>query len=389
MIWKRRKFWLVLVAAATLLGLFEAAQLYTGAGAGGSAMSWRHALAAAMPSWYVLAVLLPGILAVARRFPLEPGCWRAALAAHVCAAVLFAVLHTALSGLLSDHLVNRGLDPAGTVGTNLARLRTVHLYVELFTYFALVGAYHAYDYAQRLRQQERAAAALALKATRLEASLARANLDSLRMQLDPHFLFNTLNAVSVLAMKGEAQSVVRMLALVSDVLRITLDNTQPLVPLRQELEFLDRYLQIEQIRFEDRLRIELEIEPDTLTAEVPSLLLQPLVENAVGHGISRRPGPGAIRIEARIVGGEVLELRVLDTGPGFSGGPASRTAVARSGGTGVGLTNARARLEQLYGERHELRLENRPVGGACVTVRLPLRLFSSVPEAQPRATAAV
>jgi two-component system, LytTR family, sensor kinase len=209
------------------------------------------------------------------------------------------------------------------------------------------------------------------------------------MQLDPHFLFNTLNAVSVLAMKGEAQSVVRMLALVSDVLRITLDNTQPLVPLRQELEFLDRYLQIEQIRFEDRLRIELEIEPDTLTAEVPSLLLQPLVENAVGHGISRRPGPGAIRIEARIVGGEVLELRVLDTGPGFSGGPASRTAVARSGGTGVGLTNARARLEQLYGERHELRLENRPVGGACVTVRLPLRLFSSVPEAQPRATAAV
>jgi two-component system, LytTR family, sensor kinase len=112
------------------------------------------------------------------------------------------------------------------------------------------------------------------------------------------------------------------------------------------------------------------VDPDTLSAEVPSLVLQPLVENAIGHGVTRRAGPGTIRIEAAIMDHEVLQLRVLDTGPGFGSGSATRR-------TGVGLANTRARLEQLYGRRQELGLSNRPEGGACVTVTLPLRLFSS------------
>jgi sensor histidine kinase YesM len=217
---------------------------------------------------------------------------------------------------------------------------------------------------------------------RLEASLSRAKLDSLRMQLNPHFLFNTLNAISVMAMKGERQGVVRMLMLLSDLLRLSLDNKQHVVALRDELEILDRYLEIENVRFRDRLTLERAIDPAVLDAEVPSLVLQPLVENAIRHGVSRRPGRGVVRVEAQTVAGEWLELRVLDTGPGVDSTPARD-------GTGVGLSNTRARLEQLYGSRQELTLVSRQGGGACATVRVPLRRFKGEPLEQTLESAAV
>ena len=131
---------------------------------------------------------------------------------------------------------------------------------------------------------------------------------------------------------------------------------------------LDLYLEIEQVRFKDRLTIERDVEPEALDAEVPSLLLQPLVENAIKHGISRQSGAGTVRVEGEIVQGDTLELRVLDTGPGFA--PAARTQER----LGVGTANTRARLEQLYGASQSLELCNRPEGGACVTVRIPLRI---------------
>lgn len=387
MIWRKWKFWLALLLAATLVGLLEGTQVYTGAAAIGRPVTWARALGSTMPSWYVLLALLPGILWLSRRFPLEPDRWPLSLGVHLAAAVAFAIVHITLASWLSDYVLYDGVELPWTFGMNLSRLLTVYFVVELFTYFALVGAYHAYDYARRLRERETEAARLALKATRLEASLAQANLDSLRMQLNPHFLFNTLNAISVLALKGEDRGVVRMLTLLSDLLRVTLDNRDQIVSLRQELEVLDRYLEIESVRFEDRLSLERDIDPDTLTAEVPSLLLQPIVENAIGHGISRHAGPGTVRIEAEIIDGEVLQLRVLDTGPGFAADSTrgramptrSGSAPTRSGnGTGVGIANTRSRLEQLYGDRQELVLEDRPEGGACVTVRLPLRLFSNM-----------
>ncbi|CAN5817847.1 hypothetical protein BH23GEM9_BH23GEM9_15540 [soil metagenome] len=370
MIWKKWKFWLALLAAATLIGLLEGAQVYTGASAMGRPVPWARAIGSTMPSWFVLLALLPGIIWICRWFPLEPGRFLRSLSAHALAAVIFAILHITVASWLSDFVLYNGPEPMWTFGMNLSRLLTIYFVVELFTYFGLVGAYHAYDYARRFTEREREAAQLALHATRLEASLSRAHLDTLRMQLNPHFLFNALNAIAVLAMKGERQGTVRMLTLLSDLLRITLENKHQVVSLRQELEFLDRYLEIEQIRFKDRLTLEREIDPDALTAEVPSLLLQPLVENALGHGLSRQPGPGSIRVEAHITDGETLELQVLDTGPGLG----SSTAGGR---TGVGLANTRARLEQLYGDRQELRLENRPTGGARVVVRLPLRLFEN------------
>ncbi|MEX1181796.1 MAG: histidine kinase [Gemmatimonadota bacterium] len=368
MIWRKWNFWLVLVMAATCIGLLEAAQVYAGTSALGRPMPWRTALASTMPSWYLLAALLPAIIWASRKFPLEPGRWRLSLVVHVLVATVFAVFHVTASSWISDAILYTGRQQPWDFRGNISRLLSIYFVVELFTYFALVAGYHAYEYGKRYRERERATALLQLRATRLEANLAQATLDSLRMQLNPHFLFNTLNTISVMALKGERHGVVRMLALLSDLLRLSLQNTQQVVSLRQELEFLDHYLEIEQVRFRDRLTIERDIEQDALDAEVPSLLLQPLVENAIHHGIARRAGPGTVRLEAGIVTGEVLELRVLDTGVGL-GAPAGDS-------TGLGLSNTRARLEQLYGDRHELELTDRPGGGACVTVRLPLRILT-------------
>jgi two-component system, LytTR family, sensor kinase len=383
MLWRSGRFWLAVLIAVTCIGLLEGAQVYAGTSAIGRPVSWARALASTMPSWYVMAALMPGILWVASRFRLEPGRWRLSLLVHVVAAIVFALLHIGLASWISDYVLVANGPMPWSFRVNLSRLLAIYFMVELVTYFALVGGYFAYEYGRRYRERESAAAQLALRASRLEGSLTRANLDSLRMQLNPHFLFNTLNAISVMALKGERQGVVRMLTLLSDLLRLSLEQRQQVVPLRQELEFLDRYLEIEQVRFRDRLSVERDIDPDALAAEVPSLLLQPLVENAIRHGIARQPGPGTVRLEASIVRGEVLELRVLDTGVGLQ--PEKRTgrkvreeaAADSTEGTGLGLANTRARLEQLYGAEQDLQLTNRPAGGACVTVQLPLRFTTT------------
>jgi two-component system, LytTR family, sensor kinase len=380
------KFWLALTGAATLIGLIEAAQVFAGMSASGVPFSWVRALRSTMPSWYVLLALLPGILWLIRRFPFEPRRWQRSLPVHLLAAVLFAFLHVTLSSWLSQYalpalwsvMFEAGGGTAGgaevwSMREHLSQLLTLFFVLELVTYFAVVGAYSAYDYSRRYREREVHNAQLALRASRLEASLSRATLDALRMQLNPHFLFNTLNAISVMAMKGEREGVVRMIMLLSDLLRLSLDNRHQFVALRDELEILDRYLEIENVRFGDRLTVEREIDPATIDAEVPSLLLQPLVENAIHHGISRQPGPGVVRIETEALPGDWIELRVLDTGPGIDAAPSRN-------GKGVGLANTRARLEELYGSsRHAVTLTNRPDGGAQVVVRLPLRPYTGEP----------
>jgi len=379
MIWRKSRFWLSLVGAATLIGLLEGAQVYAGRAALLDPLPWWEALASTMPSWYLMVAVLPGILFVATKFPLDSGRWPLSLVVHLVAAVLFTFIHIIGSSWIGEALVPT-MEPGYSFRRQLAATFSYYFVVELVTYFAMVGAHHAYVSTQRYRERERQAAALALNASRLEASLVRANLDSLRTQLNPHFLFNTLNAISVMAMKGERQGVVRMLTRLSDLLRLSLEHKEQLVSLREELEFLDIYLEIEHVRFKDRLSLERDVDAEALDAEVPSLLLQPLVENAIRHGISQRAGPGVVRVEASIVEGDWLELRVTDTGPGFGDSP-------NRGGTGVGIANTRARLEQLYGDRQTMELCNRAEGGACVTVRLPLRIYSGELVDEPLRTA--
>jgi hypothetical protein len=363
--WTPWKAGLVLLAATTLIGLAEATQIYLGAGEQGAAFGWGRAMGATMPSWYVLALLLPPTIWLARRFRLdESGRRRSALPIHLVASVAFTAVHLGLSSWISHSLRP---DPQGPFLSTVANTLTLFFVLDTLFYWALIGGYYAFEYNRRLRERERAAAVLMLKASRLETSLSRANLEALRMQLNPHFLFNTLNTISVLAMKGERNRVVRMINRLSDLLRLALENDRQTMTLGEEVDFLQRYLEIEQVRFRERLRVQMDVPEDLLDAEVPSLLLQPIVENAVVHGVSRQLEGGSITIVARRAG-ERLQLLVQDSGPGFGDENARN-------GMGVGVSNTAARLEQLYGAEQEFRRENRPEGGARVSIEIPYRVL--------------
>jgi two-component system, LytTR family, sensor kinase len=375
--------WLILLGACLLIGFAEAAQAYAGAIDRGRPMAWSRAMSATMPSWFVHLTLLPGVVAVATRFRFEPGRRGISIAVHLAACVTFGLAHLGLTSWLSDYVFFSGFPL--TYWDNLKRLFTIYfISIEVGYYWAFVGVTFAVDYRKLYHERERAANELALKASRLEGSLARANLEALRMQLNPHFLFNTLNAVSVLAMKGERQTVVRILARLSDLLRMSFENGEPVVPLAEELTLLEPYLEIEQVRFKDKLQVVRRIDEDVLEAEVPTLLLQPLVENAVRHGIAQRPGPGQVEIRARR-DGDRLEIIVRDTGPGFQN--PNRTdghRTASRGRAGVGLANTHARLEQLYGADYLLDTRNAGDGGAIVRIVLPFRTHAGETAFLPR-----
>jgi sensor histidine kinase YesM len=251
----------------------------------------------------------------------------------------------------------------------MLKFLTLYFAIDLLIYGAIVGLWYATHYARELRQRE-------LAASQLQASLSEARLQALRAQLNPHFLFNTLNAISVLALKGEREPVAHTLSLLSDLLRLSLDTALPQeVPLARELQFVDRYLEIQRVRFPDRLRVERQIDDAALDGLVPSLILQPLVENAVLHGVSLTRGPGEIRIGAACRDGRLV-LRVHDTGPGFGDDPAE----------GIGLRNTRARLEQLYASTQRLAYGNDD-RGAWVSIEVPYRPSGSQSIEETRWTA--
>jgi sensor histidine kinase YesM len=231
----------------------------------------------------------------------------------------------------------------------------------LLVYWAIVSLQHVAAFQERARERER-------RAAELEQRLTAARLQALQMQLNPHFLFNTLNAISSL-MHQDVEAADRMLVRLSELLRRALDTRdRQEVPLREELAFLERYLEIEQTRFGARLTVQRSIDPRVLDAMVPNLVLQPLVENAIKHGIERQRKPGTIELGATESGGEVV-LRVRDNGPGL----AAEAARPNSKGHGIGVGNTRRRLEQLYGRRQELLMRDAEGGGTEVIVRLPYR----------------
>jgi two-component system, LytTR family, sensor kinase len=362
----RPRIALMVLAGAALLGMAESLQVYAGTAASGRPIPLLRSITSTLPSWLLWAAGLPLVWWLGDRYRVERGRLGAALAVHVPASVLFAIAHLTAAALLSDVVLYADPLPVPFV-EHVMRLFSIYFMVALTMYWAMLGIFYALDYGRKYRAHERRAGELALRTSRLETSLANASLETLRAQLNPHFLFNALNTVSVLAMKGERQAVVRMLARLSDLLRISLRTSRQVVSLEEELELLDHYLAIEETRFRDRLTVERMVEEDALRAAVPSLLLQPIVENAVRHGISRDPMPGRIRIRAFRKGARLL-LEVADTGPGFGEEAPS--------GTGLGLANTRARLEQLYGRRHRMTTGNRAEGGAFVHIEIPFRRYS-------------
>ncbi len=354
---------LLLLAASTLIGLLFASRTYVlYSFYPDRSVSLAEAILPALTDWYLWALLVPAMLWLVRREPIGGPRWGAALAAHLGFGALIA---TAKFGL--DFGVSRAAGWLNPVPWALPAF-IYQFYANFIIYWVIVAVAHAVEYARKYRDRQ-------LKASQLEAKLAQVQLQVLRMQLQPHFLFNTLHAISTL-MHRDVDAADRMLVQLSDLLRLTIDKIGVHeVPLKEELEFLGSYLEIERTRFQDRLSVEMAVEPDTLDAVVPNLILQPLVENSIRHGLAPRAAPGRVEIRAQRRDG-MLRLTVRDDGPGLPDAPESAVK------DGLGLSNVRARLARRYGARHELLFRNHPEGGLEVKVSIPFRTHFEVAEGQ-------
>ncbi len=358
--------WVWFFAAWTLIALAFASQFNFTQARRGYIVTWEFALTTALADWYLCAVLSIPTLWLARRYHFEPGRWRRGLAIHLAASTLFAVLWVVLR-VLVEMLRSRDHLPIFYFGEMFHWTLVRSFYFNLLVYWVIVGASHGAEYYRRYRERE-------LRAIELEKLLVQARLQALQAQINPHFLFNTLNSISSL-MHRDVDAADRMLVRLSGLLRLALENVETQqVPLGDELEFLRLYLEIEQVRFGARLEVKFDVPAELLDAPVPNLLLQPLVENAIKHGIAPRKQGGRVEVRARQEGPE-LALAVKDNGTGSS---------AKSGsGGGLGLANTRARLEHLYGERQQFEFGPEPEGGFEVRVRIPFVTPKSVPETAP------
>jgi two-component system LytT family sensor kinase len=304
--------------------------------------------------WLICALLTPAVFWLAARLPLTRGTLARRVPLHLLGAVLLCVAWAGAGILLSEAMFGR--TPYG--GGALSWFFTT-LPFGVAVYFALLGVAHAAKFFLEVRERE-------TQAARLSAQLAEARLGALRMQLQPHFLFNSLNAVTVIVRDRDTATATRVLEQLGEMLRrVIRADRPPEVTLAEELDFVRQYLAIEQIRFSDRLRPAFDVDPSLAGAAVPEFLLQPLVENALQHGLAKRVGATALRIAARREG-ETLVLTVSDDGPGPEAG-------APAAAMGVGLGNTRERLATLYGAAAALELTATPGGGAVATVRLPYR----------------
>jgi two-component system LytT family sensor kinase len=352
--WPRWWTWLALCAAALLLSLLETGQIYLRSTIGGPPVQWLPSIANALPFWLMLAILTPLAVSLARRWPLDAARPGRAVVAHLGGAAAFVVLHAMSVTVINIIRFAWPISPAAS----FSKIMSFASVIDVLVYAAIVGATHALRYYEESRERER-------QATALRASLVEARLAGLRAQINPHVLFNTLNAVSVLAMKGDTGAVVRVVGLLSEMLRSCLDETRGQESsLADELTLVERYLEIQRIRFADRLSIHIDADPEALKALVPTLVLQPVVENAVTHGIGNDPRPGRIGISAHRVDG-LLHVTVTDSGPGF-GRSTHR-------GRGVGLSSVRERLAQLYGAGQTVTTGPGVHGGAAVEIVVPYR----------------
>lgn len=367
---------LVLVGWGAVAVLF-AVHTWLTYGAHGRATPFAHAAAWSLAEWATWAVLTPAIFALCRRVPLAGERWPSALGVHLVAGILFGAAQVALELGLDRLLVVLLHDPTASVVTwlsNAARtasgsfgyLFTRKIGFDYAVYWAIVLAGHALSYARLSRHR-------ALRGERLRRELSDARLEALKAQLRPHFLFNTLNAVSELVHE-DAEAADRMLAELGALLRASLvDDAGVTVPLERELELLDGYLAIQRRRMGDRLRVRREVDPATLGVGIPPLLLQPLAENAVRHGLAGRKGGGTLRIAARMEDGGLV-VEVDDDGEGPPEGGIRE---------GIGLRNTHRRLEALWGAEAELRVGRAPERGTRVRLRMPAEPASSAVPGSP------
>lgn len=364
---RRRWTWpLLVVGGATFLGLLGTLQSYLAWTSAGRPMPFWEIARYWLPDYWLWAALTPAIVWLARRFPIRGRAWKGRLAIHVVIGPLFGAFELVLGGLVIDAM---GEFPSGYEGLwdYFAGVFTRYAIWGILIYGLIVAAAHAYDLYREVQRRERQTA-------ELEGRLARSRLRALKMQLQPHFLFNTLHSIGMLVRMERSEDALGMLTGLSDLLRQSLDRAdEQEVSLGEELEFLGRYLDVEQIRFHDRLEVAYDVDPRTLSAEVPNLILQPLVENAVRHGVEPHAGPRHVTVRSWIEAGELM-LEVADDGL-----PPGRE-LPRRRRHGVGLANVRERLGRLYGGAARLDVRAREEGGVVARIRLPFRRLSAASE---------
>lgn len=365
--WLRRQ-WIpavLFIGFWTVIGLAFASQFYLSSLLFGYyTVTWGQAISITLGDWYVWAFLSLPIVWFARRFPLHRRNWSRLVVIHLAASLVVCVAYVLIRAAVGQ-MQSPLLGMTTTFGDTVERLFLKNTLLNLIIYWIIVSVSHAVDYYRKYRDRE-------VQNADLERRLAEARLMALQMQLNPHFLFNTLHAISALVHQ-DPDSAEEMIARLSELLRQALENTEASeVTLREELDFLGRYLEIEQTRFGSRLAFRPAVAPETLEARVPNLLLQPLIENAIRHGIERQKRAGRIELRAWREG-DRLHLEVSDNGAGVPAGQPLRL--------GVGLANTRARLHHLYGGRSRFHLGNRPEGGLRVSLSLPFR--TAEPPAEP------
>jgi signal transduction histidine kinase len=317
----------------------------------------------AFRSYSLFAILTPFAIVVARRFRVTRDRWFWSLIALAIGFFVFSIAWATLRVLFFPiHIVKTGALIAPSLEV-LQDFWESNFENALWMYFPIVCITYAVLYYQESRQRQ-------LTESQLQTQLAKAQLSLLQAQLHPHFLFNTLHAISTL-MNRDVAGARSMIVRLSDLLRMAMQSVAvQQVTLKQELEFVDNYLAIEKIRFQDRLTVELDIAPETLDALVPNLLLQPLVENAVRYGVAMQPGPGTVRIASRLEKTKLV-IEIDDSGPGITDDLLPKKE-------GVGLSNTRSRLARLYGEAQKLELTNQPERGLRVSVVIPFQTAAPV-----------
>src|SRR5438105_1386517 len=356
--WRRAA---LLFGGWTLVSVIFAAISYAAAiGENNKEFGFVSALRLNLVQFYLWAILSPLLFRFSRRFPMEVRPLNICnLLLYFPALILFAGIHQVIHLAVLWSITSRWRQQYPALFDCYRAYFAFGFYIDLIIASLIVVAVHALLYYQNFRASE-------LAQSSLKTQLADAQLRALKMQLHPHFLFNTLHSISSLVLEDPPKAN-SMIARLGDFLRLTLENSnQQLVSLKEETEFLRCYLEIEQVRFGDRLTVAFELEPQTLSAQVPHLILQPVVENAIQHAIAPRAMRGHINIEAKRLNSS-LRLEVRDNGPGI----ASNDALI--GTQGVGLSNVRARLHQIYGSNFRFELMNARDGGLIVVMEIPFR----------------
>src|SRR5215831_16342502 len=355
-----RTRWILIPCAWTLVGLLFTVQEIAVAKVHGGHVSWVLVSVIELVYWNVWAAFTPLVIALAKRFPLTGPRFVSHIAIHTIASFLMAPLASVTEYFLSRGLLGllfRITDPGAPrpLPTFTGSVVSMSL-TGVLTYWLVVGLYQSIHFYQAAMERQ-------TRAAQLQTQLSHAELENLKSQLHPHFLFNSLHTIGVL-MQEDVDAASHLLVCLGDLLRTALERRENEITLQSELEFVGKYLEIEQTRFHDRLKVHMDVPPNLLAVYVPSLALQPLVENAIEHGISVDSAAGRLEIAAQLHNGRVW-LCVRDDGPGPA--PGSRLRF------GVGLTNVQSRLKQLYGDDSSLKLTGGDDRGCEAIITIPLR----------------